>query len=80
MNKLDLIKLKGSCTAKETKQGEKTTLRMGENNSKWNNWQMINFQNIQAAHATQNQKSKQPNQKVRKEPEETFLQRRHTDG
>ena len=23
------------------KQGEKTTLRMGENNSKWNNWQTI---------------------------------------
>ena len=28
------------------KQGEKTTLWMGENNSKWNNWQRINFQNI----------------------------------
>ena len=24
------------------KQGEKTTLRIGENNSKWNNWQRIN--------------------------------------
>ena len=23
------------------KQGEKTTLRMGENNSKWNNWQRL---------------------------------------
>ena len=30
---------------------------MGENNSKWNNWQRINFQNIQAAHATQYQKN-----------------------
>ena len=29
---------------------------MGENNSKWNNWQKINFQNIQAAHTTQYQK------------------------
>ena len=38
------------------KQGEKTTLRMGENNSKWNNWQRINIQNIQAAHTTQYQK------------------------
>ena len=32
------------------KQSEKTTLRMGQNNSKWNNWQRINFQNIQATH------------------------------
>ena len=30
---------------------------MGENNSKWNNWQRINFQNIQAAHKTQCQKN-----------------------
>ena len=28
------------------KQDEKTTLRMGENNSKWNNWQRVNFQSI----------------------------------
>ena len=33
---------------------------MGENNSKWNNWQRINFHNIQAAHTTQCQKNKQP--------------------
>ena len=30
---------------------------MGENNSKWNNWQRINFQNIQAAHTTNCQKT-----------------------
>ena len=34
---------------------------------------------IQAAHTTQCQKNKQPNQKVRKRPKQTFLQR-HTDG
>jgi len=39
---------------------------MGENNSKWNNWQRINFQNIQASHTTQYQKNKQPDQKVGK--------------
>ena len=62
------------------RQSEKTTLRMGENNSKWNNWQKINFQNIQAAHTTQYQKNRLPNQKVGKTPKQTFLQRRHTDG
>ena len=35
VNKWDLIKLKSFRTAKENyKQGEKTTFRMGENNSK----------------------------------------------
>ncbi|MCL6314758.1 hypothetical protein M4Q20_11285, partial [Streptococcus agalactiae] len=34
VNKWGLIKFKSFYTAKETKQGEKTTLRMGENNSK----------------------------------------------
>ena len=53
---------------------------MGENNSKCNNRQRINFQNIQLAHTTQCQKKKQPNQKVGKRPKQTFLQRRHTDG
>ena len=55
------------------KQGEKTTLRMGKSNSKGNNRQGINFQNIQAAHKTQYQKNKQPNQKVGKRPKKTFL-------
>ena len=61
------------------KQGEKTMLRMGGNNIKWKNGQRINFQNIQAAHTTQCQKSKQPNQKVGKRSKQTFLQRRPKD-
>ena len=46
------------------KQGEKTAFRMGENNSKWNNWQWMNLQNIQVAHEAQYQKNKWPNQKM----------------
>ena len=65
VNKWDLIKLKKFLHSKGNyKQGEKTTLRMEENNSKWNNWQRINFQNIQAADTIQYQKSKQSKQKT----------------
>ena len=45
------------------KQYEKTTLRMGENICKWSNWQRINLQNIQAAHAAQDQETNNPIQK-----------------
>ena len=41
------------------KQDEKTTLRMGENDSKWNNWQRINFQNIKEAHTIQEKQTTQ---------------------
>ena len=40
----------------------------------------MNFQNIKAAHTTQYQNNKQPEQKVGERPKQTFLQRRHTDG
>ena len=42
---------------------------MGENNSKWSNWQIINLKNIQAAHAAQYQKNKWPNQKKKQAKE-----------
>ena len=50
---------------------------MGENNSKSNNRQRVNLQNIQGAHAAQYQKNKQFNQKVDRRPKQTFLRRRH---
>ena len=39
----------------------------------------IILQNIQTVHTAQYQKNKQPNQKMGKRPQQTFLQRRHTD-
>ena len=50
------------------KQNEKTTYRMGENICKQWDQQGINLQNIQAAHAAQYQKNKQPKQKMGRRP------------
>ena len=50
INKWDLIKLKSFWTEKlldskgTYKQSEKAAFRMGENNSKWKDWQRINLQ------------------------------------
>ena len=41
INKWDLIKLKCFCTTKETVSKVMTALRMGKNNSKWNNRQRL---------------------------------------
>ena len=54
------------------KQGEKAAFRIEENNSKWNNSQRINLQNIQTAHAVQYHKTKQPSQKVGKKAKQTI--------
>ena len=61
------------------KQGEKTALRLGENNSKQSNRQRINLKDIQAAPAAQLQKNKWPKQKLGQRTKQTILQR-HTDG
>ena len=81
INKLDLIKIKYLLYEKgNSKQGEKTALRIGENNSQWSKWQITNLKNIQATYAPQFQKNKQPNQKMGQRSKQTFLQRKHTDG
>ena len=52
---------------------------MGEKSCKLCN-QELNIYNIQTNYTTQQQKSQQPNWKVIKRPEKTFLQRRYIDG
>ena len=39
---------------------------MGDNNSKWNNWQRINLQNTQAAYAAQYQKKQNKTNPIKK--------------
>ena len=74
-----ILEKETSCTAKETiNKIKRQPSEWGKNNCKGNNW--INLQDTQAAHAAQNQKNKQPNQKMGGRPTQTFLQRRHTDG
>ena len=56
-NKWDLMKLKSFYTI-NYKQGEKTALRLGENNSKRSNRQRTNLKNTQATPPAQLQKNK----------------------
>ena len=79
VNKWDLVKLKSflqSITNKVKRQpseSEKTTARETTDKELISKIyrQLIQFST---------RKAKQPNQKMGKGPEETFLQRRHTDG
>jgi len=77
----DLSKCKSFCRTKET------ISKVKRQPSEWEEiiankitWQRINPQNIQATHATQYQKNKQPNWKVCRRPKQTFLRRKHIDG
>ena len=81
INKWDLIKLKRFCTAKETLS------KVKRQPSEWE--KIIANDTIDKGLISKiykqfiqlnTRKNKQPNQKVRKRPKQTFLQRRHTDG
>ena len=50
---------KENMKTKQNKKNEKTTYRMGENICKWYDRQVLNLQNIQTAHTTQQQQQNQ---------------------
>ena len=62
------MKLTSFYTTMETIINEKTTYGIGENIYKWCDRQGLSLQNIQTAHITQQQKTKQPNWKMGRRP------------
>ena len=69
------------CKKQKFKQVEKTTHRMGENNSnETTDKGLISKIYKQLIQLNTRGKKKKPNQKVGKRPKQTFLQRRHTDN
>ena len=61
------------------KQGEKTTLRMEENNANETTDKGLISKLHKQLMQLNTRKTKQPNQKVVRRPKQIFLQSRHTD-
>ena len=78
VNKQDLIKLKSLCTAKEI------ISKVKRQPSEWEKIAANEMTKDQFPKYTSSScnsiPEKQPNQKMRKGPKQTFLKRRHTDG
>ena len=62
------------------KQGEKTALKMVENNSKEATDKELISKIYKRLMQLNSRKKEQSNQKVSQSTKQTFLQRRHTDG
>ena len=81
VNKWDLIKLKSSCTVKETiSKVKRQQLVWGKIIANETTDKGLISKIYKQLIQLDTRKTKDPNQKVGKRPKQTFLQRRHTDG